>query len=120
MPNFEMLTIVAAKIAEYAKLKKLATYGQLSRDIDGILKPRFMGKHLGWISSACAQEGFPMLTTIIVRQDKNTPGDGYYSLYKDINGVPISEDSAWYQECEKVFAVQDWAPVMNRLKSGRV
>ncbi len=118
MPNKKMLTELALIIIGYAQKKETVTYGKLSRDVDGCISPENMRLHLGPISTVCHEEGFPMLSAIVVNQG-GMPGDGYFGLYEELYGTLKDADKDWERECDKVYAVADWSPVIKRLREGR-
>ena len=118
MPNARMLTELALKIITYAQKKVTVTYGKLSQDVDGCISPENMRLFLDPISTTSHKEGFPMLSAIVVNQS-GIPGEGFFGLYKELNGTLKDADKDWERERDEVYDVADWSPVIKRLREGR-
>jgi hypothetical protein len=87
-----------------AETSDIITYEQLSeayrhRTRDDVHR-RQWGSWLGEVSGRCTSAGLPPISTVVVSQTDNLPGDGYWG----IAGSPPNKDyNDWKIVCNQVY-----------------
>jgi hypothetical protein len=94
---------------ERASRKRLVTYKEISQYITACnprLDPHFeVGALVGYISQDECEAGRGMLSAIVVREDDQTPGLGFYVCAREL-GLPVrgEEDLAlWVEQLNLVY-----------------
>jgi hypothetical protein len=97
------------KLKEVARKKQLITYKELATVV-GLDWNKDYGKCrqifpvLGAVSTSEVEQGHPMLSAIAVRQDKRTPGSGFFALARDLGRYQSGTDySFWIAERDAVW-----------------
>ena len=57
------------------------TYGDLAKRVGDDLTARAIESFLGNISEICKNNGFPLISCIVVNGDTRIPGDGFYKYF---------------------------------------
>ncbi len=118
--NSRFIIDVAKLLIQYAINGKLVTYKELSDCFGNAIAPRNTGGPIGVISEACSQAGLPLLSAIVVNSSTGMPGEGFFILFKELKGeMQLKPWDEWQQECEKIWAVKDWEPLMDALNGAR-
>ena len=96
-------------LKEVARKKQLITYKELA-SVVGLDWNKDYGKCrqifpvLGAVSTCEVEKGHPMLSAIAVRQDKRTPGPGFFALARDLGRYQSGTDySFWIAERDAVW-----------------
>ena len=118
--NSRFIIDVAKLLIQYAINGKLVTYKELSEYFGNAIAPRNTGGPIGMISEACSQARLPMLSAIVVNSSTGMPGEGFFTLFKELKGeMQLKPWDEWQQECEKIWAVKDWESLMDALNRAR-
>ena len=90
-----------------ARKRERIPYGKLGEEF-GVGPPfRTLINALGRVSRAAHGKGLPMLSAVVVNQETNRPGSGFYELAWEL-GKDLSDEVAfWESEVEKVYET-DW------------
>ena len=118
--NSRFVADIAKILIQYASNGKLITYKELTDSFGNIISPRNTGGPLGVISEVCSQAGLPMLSAIVVNGSTGIPGEGFFILFKELKGeMHLKPWDEWLQECQKIWAVKDWEPLIDTLNGVR-
>lgn len=124
----EKITDVHRYITEYllervAKGELKITYGELSKAIlkkhNLEINPHTVLPHkIGLISEVCYQLGLPMLSVVVVNDNSQLPGDGFYKLYDKLHntnyfGNEYFEKKLRTQVKDQVFNCKEWDKLVN-------
>ena len=105
----KMLKPIYAKLKEVAKQKQLITYKELAAAVGldwnkNYGKCRQIFSILRAICTAEVEQGQPMLSAIVVRQDTGMPGAGFFALARKLGRYQSGTDhSFWLAEREAVI-----------------
>jgi hypothetical protein len=104
----ELVLKVYAKLIKVAHAKSSITYGEIAKimglRVRGNSMSREVGQILGEISEFEHREGRPMLSAVVIREDLDKPGNGFFKLAKDLKGITISDEiTFWKAELEEVY-----------------
>ncbi len=101
-------------LIEAARNRRVVYYAEVGRllnfSMDNPSHRVELGKILGEISTEEYEEGRPLLSAVVVHKEDHQPGEGFFSLAKELGQKRPDEDSdAFYaSELERVFIA--WAP----------
>lgn len=112
MLNEKLLFRIKEILVEYAKKNRVIEYGKLSKELNGAISPIKLNEPLGKISLRCIKKGLPPLSVLVVNQDTQRPGEGFFTWvaakmgYKDLPGYEW--EGFFEEQLEKVFAFNHW------------
>jgi len=102
---------VFSELVEAAEYQGVTTYQDIAVIMGLPLKGSYMGREVGHILGEISEDevkaGRPMLSAIAVSVD-GKPGQGFFSLARDLGRLAESEDKAAYWEKEKLLAYEVW------------
>ena len=86
--NNKYIKEIAIKLLQHIiSTKQFITYGQLSLKMSFDISPRIIERPLGRISYACTNNGLPPISAMVVNQETQMPGKGFFDAYfSEING----------------------------------
>jgi hypothetical protein len=93
-------------LLDVAKASSLIEYGELARQMKNIsFNPHGYDFHgfLGELSSESDAAGAGIITAVVVRQSDKTPGDGFFSLAKDLGRDVSNREKCWADEVGCVY-----------------
>ena len=94
----------------------IITYGELAAKISSDFNPRNLNVYLGNVSEICQENGFPLISSIVVNKDTKLPGDGFYKAF--YNEKPISEWENIFNKCKsEVINCISWEKLLNAIES---
>ena len=109
--NEKLLTKIQGILVYSAIKNEIIEYNRLSREIGGIIPPIKLNEPLGEISLRCIKKGFPPLSAIVVNQQTQLPGEGFFTWVASKMGYTDLSHSEWedffYKQKEAVFSC-DW------------
>jgi hypothetical protein len=111
MTIFEVLKN-AAKQKQTMSYKDLIEKANLPYDIGSIADRTAIGDDLGEISAFCDDQGKPLISALVIDQQKNMPGLGFFKLAHNLGKYDGStnekkREKYWIQELNEVFNY-DW------------
>lgn len=88
------------------------TYKDLSAMMNGKIHFRNLDAPLGNLSTICLKNNLPPLSCIVINQEKNRPGDGFFRYF--FPELPKDEWDTKYIEClNEVKAYTKWNQFLN-------
>lgn len=110
---------VYAVLRQWAAAKKPQTYGDLSREYHARTGEWFephgsWDVPLGDLNKRLASAGMPALSALVILQDANEPGGGFWGCASNVPHRPkndIQRITEWDRIVKKVIA-QTWPPVL--------
>jgi hypothetical protein len=109
--NEKLLTRIKEVLISSAIKNEVIEYSRLSREIGGIIPPVKLNEPLGEISLRCIRKGFPPLSAIVVNQQTQLPGEGFFTWVASMMGYTDLPHSEWLEffieQKEAVFNF-DW------------
>jgi hypothetical protein len=110
----EQMAQLYARLLSFARAKKTASYSEIASivglNMDNPSDRDYLGHLLGYISSAEAHEGRPMLSSVVLHKGENTIGQGFQRLGIRL-GLKLpkdDEDSFLVREMQRTFST--WRP----------
>lgn len=70
-----------------------------------------MAGYLGDLSCWCNEIGAPMISSLVINENKNEPGNGFYRLYEELKGVKVHKDEqmlVFLAEVKKCSQYKKW------------
>ncbi|WP_453993298.1 HNH endonuclease [Bacillus nitroreducens] len=114
--NEKLLTKITEVLVSSAIRNEVIEYSRLSREIGGIIPPIMLNEPLGEISLRCVKNGFPPLSAIVVNQQTQLPGEGFFTWVASRMGYTDLPHSEWedffYKQKEAVFSC-DWGEYLD-------
>lgn len=98
-------------LIEYAKENKTVYYINLCSQLNYYgydVSSRNIGDDLGIISEIAVENGYPMLSAIVISKSSSYPGHGFFKLYYELKGKKKDDLIAWSNECSEIFERNDW------------
>ncbi len=87
-------------LREIARKRGTTTYGKIAPlvglDMESAHDRAFIGQILGEISESEHQEGRPLISALVVSNDKMIPGQGFFNLAKRIGLHSTEDNDAFY------------------------
>ncbi|AIF44518.1 HNH endonuclease [Virgibacillus sp. SK37] len=109
--NEKLLNRIEEILVLSANKNELIEYGRLSREIGGLISPIKLNEPLGEISLRCIKKNFPPLSVIVVNQQTQRPGEGFFTWVASQMGYKNLPQSEWedffIKQKEAVFS-WDW------------
>ncbi len=109
--NERLLNKITEVLVSSAVKREVIEYSRLSREIGGIITPIKLNEPLGEISFRCIKKGFPPLSAIVVNQQTQLPGEGFFTWVASKMGYTDLSHSEWEdffnKQKEDVFSC-DW------------
>lgn len=113
--NEKLLKRITEILVSSAIKNEVIEYNRLSREIGGVISPIKLNEPLGEISLRCIEEGFPPLSAIVVNQQTQIPGEGFFTWVASQMGFPNLPPRQWeeffYEQRDAVFNC-DWNAYM--------
>ena len=111
--NNKYIKEIAIKLLQHIiSTKQFITYGQLSLKMSFDISPRIIERPLGRISYACTNNGLPPISAMVVNQETQMPGKGFFDAYfSEINGED-AQVREWIKSVENIMAYESWADVL--------
>lgn len=109
--NEKLLTKIKEVLVSSAIKNEVIEYSRLSREIGGIIPPIKLNEPLGEISLRCIKKGFPPLSAIVVNQQTQLPGEGFFTWVASKMGyidLPYSEWIEFFNEQKEAVFNFDW------------
>lgn len=75
----------------------IITYGELASKISPNFNPQNLSEPLGNISDLCKENGFPLISGVVVNKDTGLPGEGFYTYF--FNERPMREWEDIFRKC---------------------
>jgi len=108
---------IALFLEDLARRKGTTTYGELARrfgfpPMEGTWAAHPLSQAFEHLDRQDAAASRPLRTSVVIRKDRNLPGDGYFESLARIktNGIPAKTDKAkekaWLDELNAVYAFQ--------------
>lgn len=70
----------------------IITYGELASKISLNFNPQNLSEPLGNISDLCKENGFPLISGVVVNKDTGLPGEGFYTYFFNERSMREWED----------------------------
>ena len=93
--NEKLLSKITEVLVSSAVKREVIEYSRLSREIGGIIPPIKLNEPLGEISFRCIKKGFPPLSAIVVNQQTQLPGEGFFTWVASKMGYTDLSHSEW-------------------------
>ena len=101
---------VYRRLIQIARKKETITYGEIAEMMPNIPKRgNYMSREVGQISGEISQyeylHGRPLLSAVVIRGDKKTPGEGFFNMARELSKLQEDMDkrSFWERELEEVY-----------------
>jgi len=100
---------VYCKLIQVARNRQTILYGEIAKIMglppSGDYMARETGQILGEISEYEHLHGRPLLSAVVVRGDKKIPGEGFFTLSRQLGKLQegMDERSFWERELEEVY-----------------
>lgn len=93
----------------------IITYGELASKISNDFNPRNLNKYLLDVSDVCKENGFPLISSIVVNKNTGLPGEGFYNyFYKD---QPMKEWENIYNKCKsEIINCMSWQKLLEAME----
>lgn len=94
------------------------SYEDLCNKIGNQVHYRSVAYYLGDISCWCDEIGAPMLSVLVINQNRNRPGKGFFKLYAYLHGLPmkaVDEETVFISEFNELVNYPHWDEVKFRL-----
>ena len=100
---------VRERLIEVAKHKGTISYSDVARIADLHVRDPTLFRILDDISTHEHKAGRPLLTAVVIRQDKRMPGDGFFKLARrlGLHRVGADDKEYWQRQRDRVYAA--WA-----------
>ncbi|QFT90839.1 HNH endonuclease [Bacillus sp. THAF10] len=109
--NEKLLNRIKEVLVSSAVKNQVIEYSRLSREIGGIISPIKLNEPLGEISLRCIKKGFPPLSAIVVNQQTQLPGEGFFTWVASKMGyidLPHSEWEDFFNKQKEAVFSCDW------------
>lgn len=112
--------LIASELLKRINMGELrVTYGELEKFVEkefgvGINAHLTVPHKIGLISEICFELGLPMISVVVVNQNTQLPGTGFYKLYDKLHntnytGNPVLEDKIRKEVKDEVQNCKDWS-----------
>lgn len=107
----EFFDKVYCKLIQTARNRQVITYGEIAEIMGlppaGQYMSRETGQMLGEISEYEHLHGRPLLSAVVVRGDKKMPGEGFFTLSRQLGelGENMDERTFWERELKRVYDI---------------
>lgn len=83
------------------------TYGELAKKVGDNITARTIQPFLGNISEVCKENGFPLLSAIVINKKEKMPGDGFYIYFFGKSDPEFKKSK--YTECRNsIISFKKW------------
>jgi Predicted restriction endonuclease len=107
--NTKMLYEIALILVDVANKNNVITYNQLSKRLGNQITPLNLGQPIGELSKVSYEIGLPLISVLVVNQDTHIPGDGFYRLYSELNGISeIDAMNDFQNEIIRAHKCDEW------------
>lgn len=107
--NTKMLYEIAIILVDVANKNNVITYNQLSKRLGNQITPLNLGQPIGELSKISYEIGLPLISVLVVNQDTHIPGDGFYRLYAELNGISeIDAMNDFQNETVRAHECDEW------------
>lgn len=108
---------IAVILIAAAGRRETITYNQLSEKLNRQIAPINLGHPIGELSYKSYDLDLPLISVLVVNQDTQIPGDGYFRLSSQLKGFSEIEAMNDFQnEALRVYECGEWAKLLNSLK----
>lgn len=91
------------------------TYGELAKGVGDELTPRTIEPFLGNISKVCEENGFPLISAIVVKSDSRIPGDGFFKSF--FGKCDLEFEISKYIECRNaIISFNRWGQLAEAIR----
>jgi predicted HNH restriction endonuclease len=115
--NEKLLQKLSFILIQRAKNNDVIEYGQLSKEIGNAILPHKLNEPLGEISFRCIKNDMPPLSAIVVNQNTQLPGEGFFTWVAAKMGFQNLLANEWeefyHQQKAKVFIEKNWDNFLN-------
>lgn len=105
-------------LVNYSIQNNLVEYNRLSKELGGIISPIKLNESLGEISLRCINSGFPPLSALVVNQQTQFPGEGFFTWVASKMGYSDLPHSKWEdffeEQKEYVFKEDNWSEFLSQ------
>lgn len=111
--NNEYVKEIAIKLLQHIiSTKQFITYGQLSLKMSFDINPRIIERPLGRISYACINNGLPPISAMVVNQETQMPGKGFFNEYCREIKQKDTQELEWIRLVKKITDYESWTDVL--------
>ena len=88
------------RLIAVARAQSVITYAEIAPmadlDMNNQADRTEIGRLLGEISAFEHQQGHPLLSVVVIHRDNNTPGQGFFSLARELNVYNGQDDFLFF------------------------
>lgn len=117
--NKNILYDIAIILIDVANRRKTITYNQLSEKLNRKIAPINIGNPIGELSYIAFDLNLPLISVLVVNQNTQIPGDGYFKLSQELKGFSeIEAMNDFEDEIIRSYECNGWSILLDCLKEG--